>query len=141
MAPRLFPNPEPVQPMGAIIPAASRSVVYYVHWRMHPIASSTQNNYISLTHRQIRSLVFLVWTLLGPGFTQTPCSVSVKSCLDPTCLGLESLSDPSSRAKYPQLWLSSIEYPCSSKIYRVQVTRCINVIPRGTTSLLSTYIY
>jgi hypothetical protein len=45
-ATRLFPNPERLQPPDSV-PAASRSAVYTVRWRMHSISSSTRNNYIS----------------------------------------------------------------------------------------------
>ena len=37
-----------IRPHGLIVPVALRSVVYAVRWRMHSIATSTRNNYISL---------------------------------------------------------------------------------------------
>ena len=37
-----------IRPHGSIVPVALRSVVYAVRWRMHSIATSTRNNYISL---------------------------------------------------------------------------------------------
>ena len=37
------------RPHGSTTPVASRLVVYSVHWRMHSIATSTWNNYVSFT--------------------------------------------------------------------------------------------
>jgi hypothetical protein len=50
---------------GSITPAASRSLVYSVRWRIHSIATSTRNNNVHFAVWQIRSRFFWIGWFLG----------------------------------------------------------------------------